>query len=487
MTWGAVGGAVVGVVGGAIASDRAGDAAGDAADAQLAAAAQSEALNKERFDEAQRMLSPYIQRSDIAQQQLMAELGLPVPAASPYMQEQNVRIRQDGVEAEIRAKLEERGIPQIITETSYVPGPKGSKQKRKRKVTNPEYTKAEAELRNQIGTDQSEIAAPWDRAPRYTDGKVGPNEQPIEGEYLQAPGTGYRATPSYQNLMGMYDDYGDVIGTPSYDAVKAPLLEYQKLVEGDSVRAPIDAYQQMLNESRQKYNEGVDVTNLPGYQKMIEERTGAVNQGAAGSGSLYSGRRGEALAEAGGATQQEFFRNYQNDERAYMGQQRDVAGTLSGIEQGRLGMQGGIYSAMSGIESDRMDRFAGLTQAKAGTENQFYTNYMNMLQNMASPQVAQNLSALGVNQGMAQGQQNIGAQQTASEYNLMGTGAQNAAIADIAKGGANIASAYMNRPQTPQQYTPTIIPQQTGYTNPNFSPAQGNYSPVPQVDFMAEF
>ena len=163
----------------------------------------------------------------------------------------------------------------------------------------------------------------------------------------------------------------------------------------------------------------------------------------------------------------------------------NVATAMSNVESGRLNRQGQIASALSGVESGRMDRFAGLTSAKAGTENQFYSNYMNMLQNMASPQVAQNLSALGVNQGMAMGQQNIGAQTTASNYNLQGVGAQNAAIADLSKGAANIATAYMNRPQAPaqQQYSPTIIPQQAGYTNPNYSPAQGNFSPAPEFSF----
>lgn len=131
---------------------------------------------------------------------------------------------------------------------------------------------------------------------------------------------------------------------------------------------------------------GTAYMETPAYQAAISEGIGAVNQGAAGAGTLYSGRRGIGLRDVG-----------------------------------------------------------------AGVQGQYYTNYMNMLQNMASPQVAQNLSSLGVGQGLQMGQQNLAAQQMASNYSLMGAQAQGAAIADVAGGLTNLYSGYMgsqpsNRP-----------------------------------------
>ena len=513
--------AVVGAGSAYYSSKKAGDASDKASKRTSETAAQSEALNVERFDEAQQMLSPYIQRSDIAQRQLMSELGLPVPSVTPYMQRKQDIVSQEGAEASIRETLKSRKIPEFITTEKYVPaqGGRGGRPARYAKVNtpNPEYEAAyQDELANLREID-SATGGQGQQAERTTGmgmdaaggvGGGGPTDQPIEGEYIQAPGTGYRATPSYQNLMGMYDEYEDVIGTPSYDAIQDPIREYQELVKGDAVSAPLRAYEERLGAQgedplvayQRMIDEGVDVTNLPGYQKMIEERLSAAGQSAAGAGSLYSGRRLEAAGEVGGATEREFSRDYMN-------RQGDVASRLSSLQQGNLDRYGNVATAMSNVESGRLNRrgkiasafsvvafvgwgpFGVFTFVKAGTENQFYSNYMNMLQNMASPQVAQNLSALGVNQGMAMGQQNIGAQTTASNYNLQGVGAQNAAIADLSKGAANIATAYMNRPQQPNMVQnapmqqPMIIPQQAGYTNPNYSPAQGSYSPVQEFSF----
>ena len=117
-------------------SKKAGDASDKASKRASETAAQSEALNIERFDEAERMLSPYIQRSDIAQRQLMSELGLPVPAISPYMQEQNLEIEEQGQEEFIQQKLAERGIPQTIKKkVTY--GPSGRQRTRTESVPNP--------------------------------------------------------------------------------------------------------------------------------------------------------------------------------------------------------------------------------------------------------------------------------------------------------------------------------------------------------------
>lgn len=149
---------------------------------------------------------------------------------------------------------------------------------------------------------------------------------------------------------------------------------------------------------------GTDVRNIqpsgaspaylqsPGYLRTQEaldaiesEQIEAVNQGAVNAGTLYSGRRGEALSEVGASTQ----------------------------------------------------------LARAQTENQFYNNYLNILQNLSSPQSTTNLSSLGVDQAATIGSQNIAATDRANQYTLGGVAATNAARADFAGGVGNLASAYI--------------------------------------------
>jgi len=67
-------------VGGSLYQGREARKAGEAArEATEGTAAAAEALNRERFAEAQQLVSPYIGRSEIASQQLMAEMGLAQP------------------------------------------------------------------------------------------------------------------------------------------------------------------------------------------------------------------------------------------------------------------------------------------------------------------------------------------------------------------------------------------------------------------------
>ena len=131
---------------------------------------------------------------------------------------------------------------------------------------------------------------------------------------------------------------------------------------------------------------GTAYMQTPAYQAAIDQGVATVNQGAATSGSLYSGRRGEALKEVG-----------------------------------------------------------------QGVQQSYYNNYMNILQNMANPATATNLSNIGIGTAGTIGAQNIASQQAASGYNLMGAQAQGAAIADITGGISSGIGAYMNRPQQTQQ------------------------------------
>ncbi len=62
----------------------------------------------------------------------------------------------------------------------------------------------------------------------------------------------------------------------------------------------------------------------------------------------------------------------------------------------------------------------GQRQQKYGAQQTALSNYMNTLQNIANPQVAQNVSSLGLGQAANIGAQNIAAQQGASDLRLSG-------------------------------------------------------------------
>jgi len=155
----------------------------------------------------------------------------------------------------------------------------------------------------------------------------------------------------------------------------------------------IAALQDQIAEYQRPVNASTAYMDTPGYAGAITEGTAAVNQGAAGSGSLYSGSRGEALKTVG-----------------------------------------------------------------QGVQQSYYSNYMNMLQNMANPSATTNLSNIGIGVAGNIGSQNIASAAQQNQYNLMGTQAQNAAYADIAGGISSGVSAYMNQPQTQQPAADPLAP-----------------------------
>jgi hypothetical protein len=67
------------------------------------------------------------------------------------------------------------------------------------------------------------------------------------------------------------------------------------------------------------------------------------------------------------------------------------------------------------------------------------------------------------------GQANVSAQRTQQVAGLAGQFAP------------QIGQLFSSQPSTTPS-TPMIIPQQQGFTNPNFSPVGGNFSPAPQVN-----
>jgi len=146
--------------------------------------------------------------------------------------------------------------------------------------------------------------------------------------------------------------------------------------------------------------EARDISQIPGYQAAMDESLAAAEQSAVSSGST-----------------------------AYGGRRLEAAGEVG-----------------------------------AGVQQSYYTNYMNMLQNLANPTVATNLAGMGMGQAQSIGAQNIAAQNMASNYNLQGTAAQNAAIADFMGGASNMYGAYMGNPGSAGGTTPVNATDTTGWS-----------------------
>jgi len=85
-----------GVIGGNKAAKATTRASNNAADAQLTAAREAEALNRERYADAQNLLNPYIESSGTARDQLMIEMGLaPGEGGTAYMNTPGYQTMQD--------------------------------------------------------------------------------------------------------------------------------------------------------------------------------------------------------------------------------------------------------------------------------------------------------------------------------------------------------------------------------------------------------
>lgn len=207
---------------------------------------------------------------------------------------------------------------------------------------------------------------------------------------------------------------------------------------------------------------GVGAAGLIGGAQSASSATSAAESAAAGAG--YTGTMAQQLNEDRFEQAQAYLEPYiadaQTAQQQYLVEMGLAEGTPGTAYRETPGYQAmideGIRTVNTGAAGAGMlysgRRGRDLRDMGAQVQNQAYTNYMNQLQSLASPAVAQNLSALGVNQGLSSGNQMMATQQTQAGYNLMGTQAQGAAVADVFGGLTNLYSGYM------QSQVPTTNP-----------------------------
>jgi hypothetical protein len=119
-----------------------------------------------------------------------------------------------------------------------------------------------------------------------------------------------------------------------------------------------------------------------------------------------------------------------------------MAEIREGVDQANAN-SGGLYSGRRAEEAGK---------ASARVQTSFYDNYMTILQNMASPDTATNLAGFGMNQGVSIGRQNILSQDNASRYDISGAQTNQAYLADLAGGAANLYNGYQSTQPAPQNY-----------------------------------
>lgn len=375
MSWGMVGAAAVTVIGGSIASKKASKAASSAADAtadatteaaRIAAEAndKSIALMKEGYSDASRRLSPFIASEAAANRQLMAQMGL-TPDYSSEIRDYSSQIRDY---------------------TEQIEGLNSQ-------VANLRNTELEA----LTGQDANRIS--------YLRNRLGSGEI-FERDDASLPFLSHTSDTyndeSLVNVSGrLQNELDELLARNPRDQSRLSPESQQEIAELESRIASyedrVSQAQQVIDSRQGDQQPEVASTaylDLPSYKGAVTEGVSAVNQGAATSGSLYSGARGEALKDVGQSVQQTYYNNYMN------------------ILQGMANPASTTNLSNMGIGSA-----ASMGNVNAATASQIN---------------ASNLAGVG----------------QSNAYNLQGTQAQNAAIADIAGGVSSGVSAYMNRPQS---------------------------------------
>lgn len=144
-----------------------------------------------------------------------------------------------------------------------------------------------------------------------------------------------------------------------------------------------------------QFQQPLDYTSSPLYQSMLDEGISAVNQGAAGSGSLYSGARGEALRDVGhqallGAANQlmgergqelNAYNQYMTGLQNIMGVGQQAASNIANLEvmRGQSAAELGLSEAeyLNALRTGGANAYAADRANKAAQTSQFRGGLVN--------------------------------------------------------------------------------------------------------------
>lgn len=255
--------------------------------------------------------------------------------------------------------------------------------------------------------------------------------------FAQAPGDDQRMAPAGAPGGALTAD--DIMARAGVEGVPEGLQDqyYQDLM---GARDPIDLgagefmsdeYQNYMGLTPESLQVGNEYQDTGAYQAAREQGMEAVNQGAAGTGSLYSGRRGEALRDVGQDVEQQYYMDAMNRRADMMGSRRQTYGA----ELGRRLAERADYLGRMGSE---------VSQGRQQQQS-YYNNYMQMLSQMASPQTTTNLASLEMGIGKDTGAILQDTTRATNNLSIANTNAQNQMMGDVAGGVVDLGSAWLSK------------------------------------------
>lgn len=464
MVWGAIAGAAIGAAASIWGGSQQSKATEKAAEREQEAARRALEVQTQRFEEGRAALQPYAAQEQAASLQMMAQMGLtPPPGAdrgggafgfgAPVMgqapsEQATQRLMEDlitqqmtinhrnGMDddrrnmaessrqaiAQIRQMKAAGQLPQDFPELSQSDWQQLAFDQRGAHGGMKSMRRSTEIARNEQGGLLSEpnVAAlaqqyfPGGEAPsNVTTQQMGPGQMldPATGEPMDRMGGagGMPQPKTAQDIMRM----AGIEGMP-------PAIQQQYLRElaEDPRRDPeLAAYLGLTEESLQV---GAGYQDTPAYRAAREAGVEAVEAGAAGGGTLYSGRRGKALRDVGQQVEQGYYQDAMNRRQQMMGARRQE-------RTGAIGRRGREY----GAERSR--------------EQSYYNNYMNLLNQLAAPTTTTNIAAMGTSIGKAEAANLLGTARNLGDLQ-MGQAAQEAGMwGDIATGAGEAAQAWINR------------------------------------------
>lgn len=194
--------------------------------------------------------------------------------------------------------------------------------------------------------------------------------------------------------------------------------QYQTDLMADPRSDPeLAGYLGLTDESMQVGNE---YQQTGAYQAARDQGMEAVNAGAATTGSLYSGRRGEALRDVGQDVEQQYYMDAMNRRESMMGARRG--------EYGRgISRRGAEYGA------------------GRGREESAYNNYMQMLSGMSDPRTTSNIETMRGAAAQGEGANLMGTARNIGDLKMGSAANQAGMYGDIGAGVMQMGEAWIGR------------------------------------------
>lgn len=467
MPWGVVAAGV----GGGLAlygSSKTNKAVDKAADREEAAAGESLARQEEAYGEAKTALTPYARQEQAASTQMMAQMGLAPPsggggtymgggggdawgfgAAGPGGTEADQNfdkvLREMMAQAQVRYKKSGYSGSSIHREASGVVQRQLEQLKNQGKLppgyqmpTRQDLTAMAGEIEDYYGghTKMAKNLYPEIKGGKDFDFGTYANDQfdQLSGRYGYAPpgdmqpggpggmpGGAQMIDPITGEVTGgggpQAKTAADIMGLAGVEGLPPELRDkyMADLMEDPRTDPELAAYLGLTEESMQV---GDAYQQTPAYMKAREAGIGAVDAAAAGGGSLYSGRRGEALRDVGQEVEQGYYMDAMNRREKMMGARR---GERTG-----------------GITRRGIEHGAGRDR-----EQSYYNNYMQMLQGMSQPTTTTNIASMGTSLGKDSAATLMDTARGVSDLKIGGAGATQAALADVGSGLMKYGASYI--------------------------------------------